>query len=330
MLSIIYHVYTSFLRYLFKSGLLFFTVFIIFQFFCGLVPSVAHLERNDGETIKECEWGWIACQTGQRRSCGEQNRERQRREWKTRSKPAGSATGLPVQNCWTCLVAPLSFVARRTERLFFTRFSPVFFISPKMPARNRSGDGEIREGWRGRWEEERRGVMDESERWEATRRPSSVCEFLLEPTRPPENVVALLQETHPSVSVWGSGPERRGEKTERTHSIASQTHPPYYFRRQHLIWGVPIIDWCINWKLATLSLHHQFIDNKYLLWESQLISKIGWTFTWQKHEVFIRIYRILKELQNFPQSIFINFTISDSANCLFVRGAKSQLVTLVA
>lgn len=184
MLSIIYHVYTSFLRYLFKSGLLFFTVFTIFQFFCGLVPSVAHLERNDGETIKECEWGWIACQTGQRRSCGEQNRERQRREWKTRSKPAGSATGLPVQNCWTCLVAPLSFVARRTERLFFTRFPPVFFISPKMPARNRSGDGEIREGWRGRWEEERRGVMDESERWEATRRPSSVCEFLLEPTRP--------------------------------------------------------------------------------------------------------------------------------------------------
>lgn len=33
----------------------------------------------------------------------------------------------------------------------------VFFVSPKKPARNRPGDGEMREGWRGRREEERRG-----------------------------------------------------------------------------------------------------------------------------------------------------------------------------
>lgn len=222
MLSIIYHVYTSFLRYIFKSDLLFFTVFIIFQFFCGLVPSVAHLERNDGETIKECEWGWIACQTGQRRSCGEQNRERQRREWKTRSKPAGSATGLPVQNCWTCLVAPLSFVALRTERLFFTRFSPVFFISPKMPARNRSGDGEIREGWRGRWEEERRGVMDESERWEATRRPSSVCEFLSEPTRPRRpSSPSYKRRTRVCPCEDQAGTSRRKNRTNPQHRISN-------------------------------------------------------------------------------------------------------------
>lgn len=59
----------------------------------------------------------------------------------------------------------------------------LFFIFPRTRPKIRFCDKEIREGWRGRWEEEQRGVMDERERWEATRRPWSVCEFLIERRR---------------------------------------------------------------------------------------------------------------------------------------------------
>lgn len=98
----------------------------------------------------------------------------------------------------------------------------IFFISPKTPARNRSGDGEIREGWQGRWEEERRGVMDESERWEATRRPSSVCEFLLEPMRPRRtSSPSYKRRTRVCPCEVQAGTSQRKNRTNPQHRISN-------------------------------------------------------------------------------------------------------------
>lgn len=94
----------------------------------------------------------------------------------------------------------------------------LLFISPRTLPKNRFGVEETGEGWRGRCEEEQRGVMDE-------RRPEGPGVFAISSSShhgDGERRHPLTRDAPECVCVRFRA-ERHGEETGHTHSIAPLT-----------------------------------------------------------------------------------------------------------
>lgn len=258
---------------------------------CGLVPSGAHLQHNNRETIRWM-WMWMDCLSdsaepqrwGTKLRAAEMMEEN--KKWTSGfGDPAACSKLFNHFSCWTFVLYCKSngeAVFHLVETLGSGRLFFIFY---------ENGVEEIREGWRGR---EVRGRAEGCDGWEGEMRgDQKTLECLRVPLKAAtatENVVTLLQEC---VCVTYRA-EHHGKETEQTHSITSLTFSTFL--------STAHFDYCASSIM------------KYHLWESKVISKKFEHSSNKNTYVFIWICSVWKESHNFPQSIFSHFTIWNPVN----------------